>query len=62
MKKLQRINVVCADGAGTVCCSLVAVLSVALAPRTLGDEQYMPWGGSWRVHGGVRGAESADRL
>lgn len=61
---LQRINVgcVCADGAGTVHCSLVAVASVAFASHTHGDEQCMPGGGSWKVHGGLPGAESAGQF
>lgn len=64
MKSLQRINVgcVCADGVGTMCCSLVVAPSVALAPGPHGDGQCMPWGGSWKVHGGVPGAEPAGQL
>ena len=46
MKTLQRIKVgcVCAGGAGTMCCSLVAVSGVALASGTHGGEQCRPWG------------------
>ena len=55
MKNLQRINVgcVCADGAGTVCCNLVAVPSVALVPHTHGAK---------KVRGEVSGAESPGQL
>lgn len=53
IKSLQRINVgcVCADGAGTMCCSLVIVPSIAVDPSPHGDVQCMPLGGSWKTHG-----------
>lgn len=45
-----------------LCCSLVAVSSVALGPHIHGVEQCMPGAGSQKVHKGVLGTECVEQF
>lgn len=45
-----------------LCCSLVAVSSLALGPYIHGDEQCMPSAGSQKRHRGVLGTECVEQF
>lgn len=57
MKSSTELWAVCVLTEQELCCSLVAVSSVALGPHIHGDEQSMPRAGSQKVHRGVLGIE-----
>lgn len=63
-EKLYRglLWAVCVLTEQELCCSLVAVSSVALGPHIHGDEPSMPCAGSQEVHGGVLGTECVEQF